>query len=35
MAEAGKAYQFFIDKWQGDPNFLRQARQQLAQLPRP
>ena len=35
MAEAGKAYQLFIDKWQGDPNFLRQARQQLAQLPKP
>ena len=34
-SEARRCYQTFIDKWQGDPDFLRQARERLAQLPSP
>ncbi|MGY8823951.1 MAG: tetratricopeptide repeat protein [Candidatus Latescibacterota bacterium] len=32
IPEARQAYQTFIDRWRGDPDFLRQARQKLAQL---
>ena len=35
ISEARRCYQTFIDKWQGDPDFLRQARERLAQLPSP
>ena len=35
IPEARRCYQTFIDKWQGDPDFLRQARERLAQLPSP
>ena len=35
VLEARRCYQTFIDKWQGDPDFLRQARERLAQLPSP
>ena len=35
LQEAKQAYQAFIAKWQGDPSFLRQARQQLAGLDNP
>ena len=35
ISEARRCYQTFIDKWQGDPEFLRQARERLAQLPSP
>ncbi len=35
LAEASRAYRAFIAKWQGDPDFIRQARKQLAQLPNP
>ena len=35
ISEARHCYQTFIDKWQGDPDFLRQARERLAQLPSP
>ena len=35
IAEARLCYQTFIDRWQGDPDFLRQARERLAQLPSP
>lgn len=35
ITEARRCYQTFIDKWQGDPDFLRQARERLAQLPSP
>lgn len=34
-SEARRCYQTFIDKWQGDADFLRQARERLAQLPSP
>ena len=32
---ARRSYQTFLDRWQGDPEFLRQARARLAQLPSP
>ena len=32
---ARRCYQTFIDRWQGDPDFLRQARERLTQLPSP
>ncbi len=35
LQEAKQAYRAFIAKWQGDPSFLRQARQQLAGLDHP
>ncbi|MDE2704248.1 MAG: tetratricopeptide repeat protein, partial [Gemmatimonadota bacterium] len=35
ISEARRCYQTFIDKWQGDPDFLLQARERLAQLPSP
>lgn len=35
ISEARRCYQAFIDKWQGDPDFLRQARARLAELPSP
>ena len=35
ISEARRCYQTFIDKWQGNPDFLRQARERLAQLPSP
>ena len=35
ISEARRCYQTFIDRWQGDPDFLRQARERLAQLPSP
>lgn len=35
ISQAGQAYRAFIAKWQGNPDFLRQAQQQLAQLPKP
>lgn len=35
ILEARRCYQTFIDKWQGDQDFLRQARERLAQLPSP
>ena len=35
ISAARRCYQTFIDKWQGDPDFLRQARERLAQLPGP
>ena len=35
ISAARRCYQTFIDKWQGDPDFLRQARERLAQLPSP
>ena len=34
-ADAVQAYRAFIAKWQGDPDFLRQARQQLTLLSNP
>ncbi len=35
ISEARRCYQTFIDKWQGNPDFLRQARERLAQLSSP
>lgn len=35
IAQARRCYQAFIDQWQGDPDFLRQARERLAELPSP
>lgn len=35
IAQARRCYQAFIDKWQGDPDFLRQARERLAELASP
>ena len=35
ISEARRCYQAFINKWQGGPDFLRQARKRLAQLPSP
>ena len=32
IAKARQAYQTFIELWQGDPDFLRQARNKLARL---
>jgi len=33
IPQARQNYQTFIERWRGDPNFLRQARAELAQLP--
>ena len=35
VSEARRCYQTFIDRWQGDPDFLRQAHERLAQLSSP
>ena len=35
ISEARRCYQTFIDRWQGNPDFLHQARERLAQLPSP
>ena len=35
ISEARRCYQTFIDRWQGDPDFLLQARERLAQLSSP
>ena len=35
IAQARRCYQAFIDKWQGDPDFLRQAHARLADLSSP
>ena len=33
IPQARQNYQTFIERWRGDPNFLRQAHAELAQLP--
>ena len=32
IPQARQTYQTFIERWQGDPDFLRQARAKLTQL---